>query len=117
MACSSFLSSFSLTEFIKFFLIQKSKSSTNLNPKEEKQKQLSIRVLRFPIRGKKNISGVIYPRDNFPGGSCRILRSDTASQITPFSRECFFTPLCRTIKNSGRTGSGREDRPEKIITK
>ena len=46
-----------------------------------------------------------------------ILRSDTASQITPFSRECFFTPLWRTIKNSGQAGSGREDRLEKIITK
>ena len=33
-----------------------------------------------------------------------------------FSRECFFTPLCRTIKNSSRAGSGREDRLEKIIT-
>ena len=29
----------------------------------------------------------------------------------------FFTPLWRTIKNSGRAGSGREDRLEKIITK
>ena len=42
----------------------------------------------------------------------RILRSDTASQITPLSRECFFTPLRRTIKNSGRSGNGREDRLE-----
>ena len=46
-----------------------------------------------------------------------ILRSDTASQIMPFSRECFHTPLWRTIKNSGRAGSGREDRLETIITK
>ena len=46
-----------------------------------------------------------------------ILCSDTASQITPFSRECFFTPLWRTIKISGRAGSGREDRLEKIIKK
>ena len=38
-----------------------------------------------------------------------------ASQITPFSRECCFTPLWRTIKNSGQAGSGREDRLEKII--
>ena len=29
----------------------------------------------------------------------------------------FFTPLWRTIKNSGQAGSGREDRLEKIITK
>ena len=46
-----------------------------------------------------------------------ILRSDTASQIMPFSRECFFTPLWSTIKNSGRAGSRQEDRLEKIITK
>ena len=46
-----------------------------------------------------------------------ILRSDSASQITPFSREFFFYPLWRTIKNSGSAGSGREDRLEKIITK
>ena len=40
-----------------------------------------------------------------------ILRSDTASQITPLSRESFFfTPLWRTIKNSRRARSGREDR-------
>ena len=29
----------------------------------------------------------------------------------------FFTPLWRTIKNSGQAGSGREDRLEKIIKK
>ena len=28
----------------------------------------------------------------------------------------FFTPLWRTIENSGRTGSEREDRLQKIIT-
>ena len=38
-----------------------------------------------------------------------ILCSDT-SQITPYSREFFFAPLWRTIKNHGRSGSGREDR-------
>ena len=27
------------------------------------------------------------------------------SQITPFSGECFLTPLLRTIKNSGRAGN------------
>ena len=37
-----FLSSFSLTVFIKFFLIQKSKSSTNLNHKEGKQEETTI---------------------------------------------------------------------------
>ena len=39
-----------------------------------------------------------------------ILRSDTTSKITPFSRECVFTPLWKTIKYSGRAGSGRKDR-------
>ena len=39
------------------------------------------------------------------------------SQITPSSHECFLTPLRRKIKNSGRAGSGPEDRLEKIITK
>ena len=43
----------------------------------------------------------------FLGG---ILRSDTTSEITPFSRECVFTPLWRTIKNSGGAGCGRKDR-------
>ena len=42
LTCSSFLSSFSLTVFIKFFLIQKSKSSTNLNHKEGKQEGATI---------------------------------------------------------------------------
>ena len=37
-----FLSSFNLTVFIKFFLIQKSKSSTNLNLKEGKQEEATI---------------------------------------------------------------------------
>ena len=36
------LSSFSLTVFIKFFLIQKSKSSTNLNCKKGKQEEATI---------------------------------------------------------------------------
>ena len=39
------------------------------------------------------------------------------SQIMPFSRECFFQPLWKTIKNSGRAGSGREDRQILITTK
>ena len=43
-----------------------------------------------------------------------ILRSNTTLQITLFSRECFLTPLWRTIKNKGWAGSGREDRLEKI---
>ena len=41
-----------------------------------------------------------------------ILCSDTASQITLISRECFFMPLWRTIKNSGQEG-----RLAKIIKK
>ena len=36
LTCFSFLSSFSLTVYLKFFLIQKSESSTNLNYKEGK---------------------------------------------------------------------------------
>ena len=40
--CCSFLSSFSLTVFIKIFLKQKSKSSTNLNHKEWKQEEATI---------------------------------------------------------------------------
>ena len=43
-----------------------------------------------------------------------ILHSDTASQIMPFSHERFFTPLWRTIKNSGQAGNGWEDRLKKI---
>ena len=39
LTCSSLLSSFCLTVFIKIFLIQKSKSSTNLNHKESKQEE------------------------------------------------------------------------------
>ena len=46
-----------------------------------------------------------------------ILCFDTASQIMPFLRECFFTPLRRTIKNSGQARSGREERLEQIIKK
>ena len=42
LSYSSFLSSFSLTVFIKLFLIQKSRSSTNLNPKKEKQEEATI---------------------------------------------------------------------------
>ena len=40
--CTSFFSSFGLTVFIKIFLIQKSKSSTNLNHKEGKQEKATI---------------------------------------------------------------------------
>ena len=42
LTCSSFLSSFSLTVFIKFFLTQKLKSSTNLNHKDGKQEEATI---------------------------------------------------------------------------
>ena len=42
LTCSSFLISFSLTVFIKVFLIQKLKSSTNLNLKEEKEEEATI---------------------------------------------------------------------------
>ena len=42
LTCSSFLSSFNLAALIKFFLIQKSKSVTNLNHKEGKQEEATI---------------------------------------------------------------------------
>ena len=38
------------------------------------------------------------------------LRSDTTSEITPFSREYFFTPLWRTIKTAAEQEAG-----EKIV--
>ena len=69
--------------FIRFFLMKKSKSSTDLNPKEgNKRKQLSINVKRFLILQEKisrnNVSsgrffwraaflGVIYWWDNYAG--------------------------------------------------
>ena len=55
--------------FIKFFLIQKSKSSTTLNHKEGKQEEPTI-SLNTAISDSwgKNISSVIYPWDNFPAG-------------------------------------------------
>ena len=69
MTCSSFLSSFSLIVFIKFFLIQKSNSSINLNPKEEKQEEATINYsTSISDSLGKNISSVIHPWDNFPGG-------------------------------------------------
>ena len=39
-----------------------------------------------------------------------ILHSDTKSQ---FSRDCFFMPLRRTIKSSGRAGRRQEDKTVK----
>ena len=70
--CSSFLSSFSLTVFINFFLIQKSKSSTNLNPKEEKQEEATIDYsTTISDLSGINVSGVIHPWDNFPRGGGR----------------------------------------------
>ena len=53
--------------YIKFFLIQKSKSSTTLNDKEEKQKEATISQSISDSWGK-NISSVLYPCDNFPAG-------------------------------------------------
>ena len=46
-----------------------------------------------------------------------ILRSDTRHKSCLSHVNDFHTPLWRTIKNSGRAGSGREDRLETIITK
>ena len=55
--------------FIKFFLIQKSKSSTNLNHKEGKQEEATIgENYSFPrgnYVGKKSTEG------KFPGGYCQ----------------------------------------------
>ena len=66
-----FFKQFQSLVFIKFFLIQKSKSSTNLNHKEgNKTKQLSIcEITKIWNSRGKNISGVIYLCDYFPGGS------------------------------------------------
>ena len=44
-----------------------------------------------------------------------IICSDVTSQVGAFSYECFFKPLWRTMKNSGRQRSGWEDRLLKII--
>ena len=54
----------------KFFLIQKSKSTTNLNRKEGKQEKATIgySTTIFDSWGKY-ISCLIYPWDNVPGGS------------------------------------------------
>ena len=54
---------------MKFFLKQTSKCSTNLNPEEEKQEETTIdSSTTISNSSGKNISGVIYPHDNFLGG-------------------------------------------------
>ena len=69
LTCCSFLSSSSLTVFIKFFLIKKSKSSTNLNHKELKQKEATIdQGTTISDSWGKNISCVIFSWDNALGG-------------------------------------------------
>ena len=69
LTCSSFLSSFRLTVFIIFFLTQKSKSSTKLNHRKWKQEEATInQSTTICDSWGKNISGVIYPWDNFLGG-------------------------------------------------
>ena len=69
LTCSSFWSSFSHTVFIKFFLIQKSKSSTNLNHKEGKQEEATIdKSTSISDSWGKNMSCVIFPWYNLPGG-------------------------------------------------
>ena len=74
LTCSSFLSSFSLTVFIKFFLIKKSKSNTNLNHKEGKQKEATVgKCTTISDTWEKSIVCVVYPWDNFPGGSAVFL--------------------------------------------
>ena len=68
----SFLSSFSLTVFIKFFLIQNSKSSANLNHKELKQEGATIDQSTTISDSWGmivcNLSCAIYPWDNVLGG-------------------------------------------------
>ena len=54
---------------MKIFFIQKSKSSTNLNHKEGKQEEATIdKSTAISDSCEKNISCVIYPWDDFPGG-------------------------------------------------
>ena len=69
LTCSSFLSSFSLIMFVKLFLIQKLKSSTNLNPTEEKEEKTTIdySTTISDLPGKMS---VIHPRTIFLCGSC-----------------------------------------------
>ena len=53
---------------------------------------------------------ILAPLATMTSGSQRAgasLRSDVTSQITPFLRECFFTPLWRII-NSGRVKTGKK---------
>ena len=68
LTCSSFLSSFSFSVFINFFLTQKSKSSTNLNHKEGKQGETAMgQSTTISDSWRNNISCVIYRWDNVPG--------------------------------------------------
>ena len=65
-----FFSSFSLIVFIKFFLIQKSKSSTNLNHKEWKQEGATIDYsTTISDSWAKSMSRVIYLGTIFLGRS------------------------------------------------
>ena len=93
--------------------------STWKNPK--KDGALSFKKETDPVALRFDPFSIAFTRKSIkyltPPMVGRILRSNTATQITPFLCECFFTSLWRTIKNSGRAGSGREDRLEKIITK
>ena len=88
LTCSSFRSSVSLTVFIKLFLIQKSKSSTNLNLKQNQKKQLSViweqlssgQLYGVIIRGQKSW-GNIFQRQlpgSYPIGNDQLLSVITA---------------------------------------
>ena len=63
LTCSSFLSSFSPTVFIKFFLTQKSKSSVNLDLKEVKKEDKATidQSTTMSDSSEKNILGAIHP--------------------------------------------------------
>ena len=62
--------------FIKFFLVKKSKSNTNLNHKEGKQEEATVdKCTTISDTWEKSIVCVIYPWDSFPGGSAVFLGS------------------------------------------
>ena len=85
---SSFLSSFSLTVFKKFFHTQKKKSSTNLNHKEKKTRGSNYRLKYCD-----------FPRSNYVGdkSSGPIVR---AIVRTPSQSIKIFANCCRIFKVS-----------------
>ena len=66
-----FLSSFSFTVLIKFFLIKKSKSSTNLNPQRRKTRRSNNRLKCYDFRFvRKKYFRCHLSLGQFWGGSC-----------------------------------------------